>query len=246
MKADQIRSKRRRALGFDRRYARLGKEDGTIHDLETGSYWARPVSNHGTLGAATTFKRMAGRHFRVKEGLLVELQYAQNRELVIAGEADDEIANGGMDSIFGNLGDPAGYLIVQEQLGNLFCRKHPSKAWHAQVLPGCTIMGTTWVEVPVKPKLEIDLSGDVPSAGNHCYVAVFLKDDGTLTSTSSTPQTNDGSAPLDSTDVQECIDNLGAGNWLALRAFVFDGDADDFSDSPRTAKDLRSIFSVVL
>lgn len=235
--------KRRRAAGYDKQFARLGKEDGTLRDLESNAYWARPISNSGTLGAATTFKRLPGAHFRARAGLLVELRYSQGRELMIAGEADDGLNDGGADTFLGNLGDPAARgLIKQEEMADLFCRKAPGQQWTAQVLPGATLIGTTWVEVPTTPKLEIDLSGDVPSAGNHCYVAVFLLDDGTLTSTTSTPQANDGSAPLDSTDVQECITAMGAGNWLALRAFVFDGDQDDFSDSRDLAKDMRSPF----
>jgi hypothetical protein len=243
--SDRNLQRRRRALNRDTSRAVLGKADKTIWDTSNGQqrYWVRPIGSSGLPGSPVLKRQGKGVHFRVWAGMPLILGFDESKEQVILGEDSEALQSQGFGGFSANLGDPASRgLIRQEELGNLFCRHKPGVAWTAQVLPGCTIMGTTWIEVATA--MDMDLSGSVPSAGNHCYVAVFLKDDSTFTSTTSTPQAN--TSALNSTDVQECINALGAGNWLALRAFVFDGDEDDFSDGPATAKDMRSPFSVVL
>lgn len=234
-------NKRRRKLQLIKQRAQIVTVNGSVRNEAHGTYYVATIMSTGQLAPPVEKRTFAGATIPPQEGLIVELAYDTDGEQKIRGVNERAAQAQGVSAFALNPGELNSRLYYGEQIGTLLCRRHPTLPWRAQVLPGIAMFGDE--PVAVASALTIDLSSYVPDEGEHRYVGVALKNDGTLIAAASTAQST-GTA-LDNTDLTEVAEGF-TGIRLPLRAFVFDGDESDFSDSATTAKDLRSFAGPVL
>lgn len=237
-----LNARRRLQLSTDRAY--MGKEDGTLRD-SGGRYFVRPILSTGNAPAIPLPLR-AGLSLTPRMNMVVELGWSKTGQREIVGPNIAAAQAQGINIATLNTGEQSTSLIPKERLGELYCRAHPSKNGYAQVFPGRAFFGNGFIEYAGG---EIDLNSFKPSAGNHRYIGVFLKPDGTLTAAGSTAQAD--SAALDSTDVQEAR-NAAPAVSLPLRMLRWDGDDTNVDDSsynananPNGARDVRNLWGPI-
>lgn len=231
----------RRSLQFEKTRGLVGKLDSSgnkvLRDSATGKYWIRPEKSSGNYSTAVLLPLARNATLPARYNLVVEMGYDNTRQLVILGVDFEALKQQGVNPALLNPAETKGVQI--EQIKHLYCRHHPTLAYNAYVYPGVAILAGTVVDFTGG---YISLLSYQPSAGNHCYAGVYLTDAGALGVSTSTPQST--STPLVTADLQEVINGMAAGD-MPLKAFVLNGDEDDFSDTPLLSKDLRSAWGVL-
>jgi hypothetical protein len=234
----------RQRTNIDTRPAIMGDESGNLYETDsngsTGRYWARVQIAPNIYERARAFdlsRTTTG--VRVKVGRAVRIGFEDSRE-VIMGEDTIVTRSQGQNPSGTNTGDAnfAG-LVNKERIYPFYCTPiaTTSKPFYARVYPDNLVAGR---DVKVWAGGDVDLSGEQPAAGNHQYTVIgWISSSNTLELGSSTPQAD--SSALDSTDLQEAIDDLSAGT-SPLWAFVLDGDDSVLSAS--NSIDLRDIAGV--
>lgn len=226
----------RRVLQIEAEYAVLGKADGTLYDTNnptSGRYWVRPIMSTGTNAPPVLMRPLPGTSLMEQVGTIVELVYDRTGEQCIRGQVQTALVQQNITPYASNpLSRAARGLIYPEELGALKLRKHPNKAYFGQVLPGLLSFGNKLIRLAAVT--DIDLSSLAPSTGNHCYIVVSLKTDGTLGSSASTEQST--SSALNLTDAQEAVDGAAASSIPLGALYATESDLDD---TTANALDLR-------
>lgn len=229
----------RRKSSFEYEIGFLGDGSGTIRDSANGLYYVRVQKSTGNLAPPVKLPLIPGQSVPPRNNLAVRVGYEGSGARAILGVDPDILLRQNSNPLISNPADPISTnLLFVQQMYNLLCRKRPGKGLFAQVLPGWTQFGSTYIDFDGG---EIDLSGDVPGGGLHVYSVVLLKSDGTLESATSTAQST--ATPLDDTDIQEAIDAATAGS-LPLKAWALTNGDVELDDTPETGSiDLRPLFS---
>jgi len=185
----------------------LGREDGVLRD-GAGKYYVREIWADGRLMPSVRLPLARGAQVPIQLNVAVKLGYDNTGQRVILSADEKALVVQGIDPSKTNALDPQNQLLKKEQVQELRCRPstNTNLPLSAEVLPAKFVLNGTYYEWSGG---SIDLSGEVPSAGNHCYTVVFWRSStNNLSIASSTPQAT--SAALDDTDVQEAIDAADA------------------------------------
>ena len=233
----------RRGTNIETRTGFLGDGSGETHDRSNpGNFWVRFPAESGTLSAPISLPLMVNANLKPDDGIAVEVGVWKDRP-VILGARLDGLGAAGINPIQLNPADPTNQyvgFVHQRQITTLQVTRHldlTNKPFYAVVLPGFVYANTT---ASYFAGGEIDLSGLVPSSGDHCLSGVFIKRDMTLAAFASTAINN--SDPLTDVDILEVTDAATAGSTL-LWAFILDGDDVALTVDPARQLDMRQLVS---
>ena len=217
----------------------LGREDSTLRG-SSGRLFVRELLATGRYSPSVELPLAVGAQVPVQYNIAVNIGYDRTGQRVILGLSQTATATQGLPSNLANASDGQNLLLRLDQLQPLRCRPsgQATKELYAEVLPARVVIDGTsfnWAGG------DIDLSGDVPSSGNHLYSLVAFTTAGALESAVSTAQST--ATALDNTDIQEAYDALTTGS-LPIKAFVL-ANGDTALDGTLTtgAIDLRQMFN---
>lgn len=226
-------------LGAITQIGLLGRQDGALRGPR-GMYYVREILADGREMPAITLPRSRDAQFPVRYNIAVRLGRNSTGQRVIMGSDQAAMLVQGVNPAVTNMGDPQNLTVHKEQITPLRCRpsQDPAKPLYAEVLPERFVLGSTYYDWVGG---DIDVSGEVPASGNHCYTIVFWRTSTNgLSIASSTPQST-GTA-LDSTDVQEAIDAADT-DAMPIKAFVLQGDMTALNGDVDHTIDIRTLFS---
>lgn len=218
---------------------KLGRHDGVLR-TSAGLYWVRPIFG-GAERPAIRARLKAGAALQIQYDISVRISYPPRGLPIITGPDEKGLVVQNIPLSMNNPLDPQSLKLYKEQMAPLRARPSPDrlKPMYAEVLPDNFVLGTTYYEWPGG---DIDLSGEVPSSGNHCYTVVFWRTStNDLAIASSTPQST--STPLDDTDVQEAIDAGAYADGTPIKAFALQGDMTALNGDVDHTVDIRTLFS---
>ena len=236
---DRLIRQTRNRTGVGTKPGLLGREDGTLRG-SNGRVGVRILLATGRYAPSVLLPLARGLQLPLRYDLPVKVGYDSTGQRIILGADHGAMAVQGLSPAVANLGDPQNNLIRIEQMQPLRCRPsgQATKELYAEVLPGRIIISGTsfnWAGG------DIDLSGDVPSSGNHLYSLVGITTAGALESAVSTAQST--ATALDNTDMQEAYDALTTGT-IPIKAFVLaNGDAALDGTLTTGAIDMRQLFT---
>jgi hypothetical protein len=140
-------------------------------------------------------------------GSAVVVGYDEKGDLAIEKADHDALVEAGINPLIFNSGDQRIHGFNQtDSLMPLWCGAVSEEIGVASTL--IAIEAFRYVDTSNTAQwfkgAQVDLSASIPGANLHRYVALFLKNDGTIQTTTSTPKAT--ITPLDETDKQECLD----------------------------------------
>lgn len=239
---DKAVSKFQKRLNLKPRTGYLGKGNGEVRDRENpGRYHVRFLQANGTYSAPVSIPAIANANIPLTEGVPVEVGFDANGKSVILGVNLIAHAATGDNALHLNpLDDQSKGFVSQGKITTFYTTRHADDAtfpFSASVFPGMFYIDTV---LTLFAGDSIDLSGFVPSSGEHCFAVVLLKDDGTLEAFASTPI--DGGDPLSFADIEEALASATTGS-IPIWAFQIDGDDTLLSVDENKMVDLRVFIS---
>lgn len=233
----------RRQTNIETQAGFLGDGTGETHDRNNpGNFWVRFPAAAGGLTTPVSLPLMVNANLKPDDGIMVEVGMWKNRP-VILGARLDSLAAAGINPIQLNPADPTNqYLgpVNQNQITTFQAMSHgdvTNKPFYAVVMPGVLyVSGVPYFFTGS----EINISSLVPSAGEHCFAAVFIKSDLTLEAFGSTAIADVD--PLSDVDLREA-DALKTFGSYPVWAWELRGDDTALSVDPARQVDLRRAFS---
>lgn len=230
-------------LNIERRIGYLGLgTNGEVHDRSNpGNMWVRYPTAGGGMSAAVSLPVAVNANIPDTDGLAVEVGLRKKKPIIL-GVSYEGLQGAGVNPIQLNPSDSLNSrLIHQDRITTFYATRHAdldNKPFYAIVLPGWYYDDSG--DKQFFPGSEIDLSAFQPAAGDHCYVAVFLKiTDGALEAFASTDM--DVADPLGVTDIQEAAALKSTGS-LDIWAWELRGDDTALTVDPGRAPDIRHLF----
>lgn len=220
---DKSIQKVQKRLNLKPRTGYLGNGSGEVRDrANPGRYHVRFLQANGSYAKSVSIPAIANANIPMKEGTPVDVGFDPTGNPVILGvNLIAQAATGDNPLHLNPLDDQSKGFLAQDKLATFYATRHADSAtfpFYAVVFPGLFYAGSTFTLFTGD---SIDLSGFVPSSGEHCYAAVLLKDDITLEAFASTPI--DVADPLSFADIEEALGSASA-NSLPIRAWQIDGD----------------------
>lgn len=230
--------KLKRRLNLQVTVGYLGDGTGEVHDRNNpGRYFVRFPQADGSFASPVSIPAIPNANLPTTDGLPVDVGYDKNDRPIIIGV--DLTALSGTDANplqLNPLDQQASEFLDQTKLSTLYATRHADEdnlPFYAVVFPGLYFASG----IPALfSGANIDLSSFQPAAGEHCYVIVFLKSDGTLEAFASTAK--DVGDPLEYADVEEAL-ALGSIDSIALKAWMITGDEDLLTVDENRVVDLR-------
>lgn len=233
----------RKQLGLDKKDAVLGTGLPPYQPRTSdGLYWIREREASG-FRDPIKLPLAAGMSMKVADGVPCQIGYDDSRNQVIYPAGGNALKTAGINPLVTNPLDP----IIQKPIVSTDFPPFLSKRHGDTVAEPFTVV----VIVPpvvldtevIQPNAQanIDISGEVPSTGLHCFTSIFWKRDNTLVARSSTP--TNILDPLTIADLSETIRDAPKGS-VPVSAWTLTGDDTALSAEPQKMLDLRQFVNL--